>query len=76
MTIESFKKIALDAITANPGMTRMEWFHACCTTPEQRNTLWHTFKFEVALVLILGGKVHSVADPMFRGMDRFFPGGA
>ena len=75
MTIKTFKTIALTEITNNPGMTRMEWFHACCTTPEQRNTLWHVFKFQVALVLILGGKVHSVADPMNRGNDRFFPGG-
>ena len=74
MTIENFKQIALAAIKENPGMTRMEWFHACCTTPDHRNTLWHTFKFEVALVLVLGGKVHSVVDPMHRGFDRFFPG--
>jgi len=65
MTIDNFKQIAIDAIKANPGLTRMEWFQACCETEQQRNTLWHTFKFQVALVLIMGGHVKSVGDHFF-----------
>jgi len=65
MTVEAFKAIALDTIKANPGLTRMQWFNACCTTDKQRNTLWHTFKFQVALVLIMGGHVKSVGNHFF-----------
>ena len=65
MKIDDFKQIAIDTIKANPGFTRMEWFQACCETEQQRNTLWHTFKFQVALVLIMGGHVKSVGDHFF-----------
>ena len=65
MTNNEFKQVALDAIKANPGLTRMEWFHACCKTDKQRKTLWHTFKFNVALVLVLGGKVKADGDNFF-----------
>ena len=65
MTVETFKAIALDTIKANPGLTRMEWFNACCETKQQRNTLWHTFKFQIALVLILGGQVKAEGDRFF-----------
>ena len=65
MTVKEFKQVALAVIKASPGLTRMEWFHACCTTDKQRNTLWHTFKFHVALVLVLGGHVKADGDLFF-----------
>ena len=65
MTITQFKATALAAIKANPGLTRMEWFNACHPADEHRNALWHTFKFQVAMVLILGGHVKSVDDLFF-----------
>ena len=65
MTINEFKQVALDVIKANPGLTRMEWFNACCPADEHRNALWHTFKFQIAMVLILGGKVKASGDHFF-----------
>ena len=65
MTIDEFKLVALDTIKSNPGFTRMEWFNACCKTDKQRNTLWHTFKFHVALVLVLDGQVKADGDNFF-----------
>ena len=65
MSVETFKAVAIEVIKANPGLTRMQWFQACCTTNQQRNTLWHTFKFHVALVLVLGGHVKADGDLFF-----------
>ena len=70
MTEKQFQKKALEVIKANPGMTRMQWFNACCTTDEHRNTLWHTFKFHVALVLILGGHVKAEGDKFFHVLHQ------
>ena len=65
MSVDAFKTKALETIKSNPGLTRMEWFNACCMTQQQRNTLWHTFKFHVALVLVLGGHVKADGDRFF-----------
>ena len=65
MKLDAFKKIALKTIKDNHGLTRMEWFLACCSTSIQRNTLWHTFKFQVALQLILDGRIKADVDLFF-----------
>lgn len=65
MTIPEFKATALAAIKANPGLTRMEWFNACHPIDDTRDALWHTFKFQISMVLILGGHVKHVGDLFF-----------
>ena len=67
MTTPEFKALALETIKANPGLTRMEWFNECIRVPSKRRSaaLWHTFKFQVALVLITGGHVKVVDDLFF-----------
>ena len=65
MSTDKFKQFtqdALDAIIAHPGSTRMEWFEH---TRSNNNYTWHTFKFRVALPLILGGKVKAEGDRFF-----------
>ena len=59
MSLDTFKQAAVDAIIAHPGSTRMEWFRHTFVTNEHRNTMWHTFKFQIALSLVLGGKVKA-----------------
>ena len=59
---KQFKQDALDAIIAHPGSTRMEWFEH---TSSSNQFTWHTFKFQVSLVLILGGKVKADGDRFF-----------
>lgn len=73
MTEKQFQEKALAVIKANPGLNRMQWFNACCTTDEHRNTLWHTFKFHVALVLILGGHVKAEGDKFFHILHKQTP---
>ena len=65
MSLDKFKQDALDAIIAHPGSTRMEWFRHTFATNEHRNTMWHVFKFQIAMVLILGGKVKAEGDRFF-----------
>ena len=66
MKIKGLQKVALDAIIANPGSTRMEWFHHTFPVPdEHRNTMWHVFKFHIAMQLILGGHVKAEGDRFF-----------
>ena len=65
MSLDTYKKAALDAIVANPGSTRMEWFCHTFETNEARQQMWHTFKFQIALSLILGGKVKADGDRFF-----------
>ena len=69
MSLDTFKQTALDAIIAHPGSTRMEWFRHTFANNEHRNTMWHTFKFEIALVHILAGRVIAQGDG---GNTRFF----
>ena len=70
MKIKQFKQAALDAIIAHPGSTRMEWFRHTFTTDEHRNTMWHVFKFQIAMVLILGGHVKSEGDRFFHVLHQ------
>ena len=65
MSLDTFKQAALDAIIAHPGSTRMGWFRHTFVTNEHRNTMWHAFKFQIALSLILGGKVKAEGDRFF-----------
>ena len=65
MSLDTFKQDALDAIIAHPGSTRMEWFCHTFETNESRQQMWHTFKFQIALSLILGGKVKAEGDRFF-----------
>ena len=65
MLLDKLKQDALDAIIAHPGSTRMEWFRHTFETNEDRNTMWHVFKFQIAMVLILGGKVKADGDRFF-----------
>ena len=65
MSQDKFKQDALDAIINHPGSTRMEWFLRTFPTEQHRNTMWHTFKFQIALPLILGGKVKADGDRFF-----------
>lgn len=59
--LNQFRDDALAAIKQQPGLTRMQWFKA--TTDNAM--LWHTFKFNVALVLVLGGHVKADGDNFF-----------
>ena len=65
MSVKQFRQDAVDAILANPGATRMEWFLSTFPNAEQRNKMWHTFKFQIALVLVLGGQVKAEGDRFF-----------
>lgn len=71
MSLDKFKQDALDAIIAHPGSTRMEWFRHTFATNEHRNTMWHTFKFEIALVHILAGRVIAQGDRFFHKSHNF-----
>ena len=62
MSFDTFKQDALDAIIENPGSTRMQWYEL---TRSNNNYTWHTFKFQIALPLILGGKVKADGDLFF-----------
>ena len=62
MSLDQFKQDALDAIIAHPGSTRMEWFEH---TRSNNQYTWHTFKFQIALSLILGGHVKADGDRFF-----------
>ena len=63
---------AEEVIRSQPGLTRMEWFNACCEADQHRNTNWHVFKFQVALQLILGGRVKSSSPSGDNGFAQFF----
>ena len=65
MSLDTFKQTALNAIIAHPGSTRMEWFRHTFTTNVHRNTMWHVFKFQIAMVLVLSGKVKAEGDHFF-----------
>jgi len=65
MRVKDFKERALIEIRGNPGMTRMEWFNSCISSEAERDKLWHVFKFEVALPLVIGGWVKSEGDQFF-----------
>ncbi len=65
MRVKDFKEKALIEIRDNPGMTRMEWFNSCISENDDRDKLWHIFKFQVALPLIIGGQVKSKEDQFF-----------
>ncbi len=65
MSLDTFKQNAIASIIAHPGSTRMEWFRHTFANNEHRNTMWHTFKFQIAMVLILGGKVKADGDRFF-----------
>ena len=65
MSMDTFKQDAINAIIAHPGSTRMEWFLRTFPTEVHRNTMWHTFKFHIALSLILGGHVKAEGDRFF-----------
>ena len=69
MLLDKLKQDALDAIIAHPGSTRMEWFRHTFETNEDRNTMWHVFKFQIAMVLILGGKVNQL--PKLIGIENY-----
>jgi len=43
----------------------MQWFNACISDNDDRDKLWHVFKFEVALPLVVGGWVKSEGDQFF-----------
>ena len=62
MSLDTYKIAALDAIVANPGSTPMEWFEH---TRSSNQFTWHTFKFQIAMVLILGGHVKAEGDRFF-----------
>ena len=65
MRVKDFKEKALIEIRDNPGMTRMAWFNSCISENDDRDKLWHIFKFQVALPLIIGGQVKSKEDQFF-----------
>ena len=65
MSIDKFKQAAIDAIIAHPGSTRTDWFLRTFPTEQHRNSMWHTFKFHIALSLILGGHVKAEGDRFF-----------
>ena len=67
MSLDKFKQDALDAIIAHPGSTRMEWFRHTFGpgSDDLGPTMWHIFKFQIAMVLILGGKVKAEGDRFF-----------
>ena len=67
MSLDTFKQAALDAIIAHPGSTRMEWFrHTFDPVADDLGpTMWHIFKFQIAMALILGGKVKAEGDRFF-----------
>jgi len=69
MSLDKFKQDALDAIVAHPGSTRMEWFRHTFVNNEHRNTMWHVFKFQIAMVHILAGRVIAQGEG---GNTRFF----
>ncbi len=71
-TLKSLIEHAEETIRNNPGLTRMEWFTACCAADPHRNTKWHIFKFQVALQLILSGKVKSSIPSNEKGLAQFF----
>ena len=71
MSLDKFKQDALDAIVAHPGSTRMEWCRHTFMANEHRNTMWHTFKFEIALVHVLAGRVIAQGDRFFHKSHNF-----
>lgn len=70
--LKSLIEHAEKTIRANPGLNRMEWFTACCEAGPHRNTDWHIFKFQVALQLILSGKVKCKDHSTDKGLALFF----
>ena len=62
MNLDELKEIALKAIKANPGSTRMEWFKRTFPDPQDQDTMWHTFKFRIAMIHVLSGRVRAKDD--------------
>ena len=61
MNIKEVQRHALLEININPGLTRMEWFKVCNLRLSMLGHVvsWHTFKFQVALQLIIDKKVNN-----------------
>ena len=75
MTTKEFRTLALKRLKESPGLTRMEWFNACIRGNKYQKSLWHTFKFQVAMVLIMGGQVVIKSNTNDESLDLFFPVG-